>query len=221
MRGAITPLPQYVFKAWYLVNHRDNFSFTFKTRSMPSCTNFLYDEPRIYRQTRARARGISRDLNILVSQSFPFNTRTYEYKTYHSRCSSVSNVTSLRVERMQFGSQQRQGRDLFYLRHRVRTGSGAHPVSYPMGNGSSFTAGKAVGTWSWPLTSFYRHGLRMREVIPPVPQYVFKAGGIVKHRDDFIFTNLNQWLPTFSDSKAGYTAVVLCVYTLLECLRHV
>jgi hypothetical protein len=28
MRGAITPLPQYVFMAWCLVKKRDNFAFT-------------------------------------------------------------------------------------------------------------------------------------------------------------------------------------------------
>jgi len=27
MRGAILPLPQYVFMAWCLVKHRDNFAF--------------------------------------------------------------------------------------------------------------------------------------------------------------------------------------------------
>jgi len=29
MRGYIPPLPQYVFLAWCLVKHRDNFAFTF------------------------------------------------------------------------------------------------------------------------------------------------------------------------------------------------
>jgi hypothetical protein len=29
MLGAISPLPQYVFMAWCLVKHRDNFTFTF------------------------------------------------------------------------------------------------------------------------------------------------------------------------------------------------
>jgi hypothetical protein len=29
MRGAIPPLPQYVFMAWCLVKHRDNFTFYF------------------------------------------------------------------------------------------------------------------------------------------------------------------------------------------------
>jgi hypothetical protein len=29
MRGAIPPLPQYTYMAWYLVKHRDNFTFSF------------------------------------------------------------------------------------------------------------------------------------------------------------------------------------------------
>jgi len=29
MRGAISPLPQYFFMAWFSVKHRDNFTFTF------------------------------------------------------------------------------------------------------------------------------------------------------------------------------------------------
>jgi hypothetical protein len=33
MRGAVPPLPQYVFMVWYLVKHRDNFTFTFAEQS--------------------------------------------------------------------------------------------------------------------------------------------------------------------------------------------
>jgi hypothetical protein len=33
----------------------------------------------------------------------------------------------------------------FSLHHRVQTGSGAHPTSYPMGTRVSFPGGKAVG----------------------------------------------------------------------------
>jgi hypothetical protein len=40
----------------------------------------------------------------------------------------------------------------FSLR-RVQNGSGAHPVSYPMGTRGSFPGGKAAGAWSSPLTS--------------------------------------------------------------------
>jgi len=29
MSGVIYPLPKYAFVAWYLVKHRDNFTFTF------------------------------------------------------------------------------------------------------------------------------------------------------------------------------------------------
>jgi hypothetical protein len=36
----------------------------------------------------------------------------------------------------------------FPLRHRVQTGSGAHPASYSMGTRGSFP-----GAWSWPFTS--------------------------------------------------------------------
>jgi hypothetical protein len=38
------------------------------------------------------------------------------------------------------------GRDSeFFLRHRVQTGSGPHPASYPMSNGDSFPGSKAGG----------------------------------------------------------------------------
>jgi hypothetical protein len=39
----------------------------------------------------------------------------------------------------------------FSLRHRVQNASGAHPASYPMGTGGSFSGDKAAGAWSWPL----------------------------------------------------------------------
>jgi hypothetical protein len=41
----------------------------------------------------------------------------------------------------------------FSLLHRVQTGSGAHPASYPLGKTGSFPGGKAAGTWSWTFTS--------------------------------------------------------------------
>jgi hypothetical protein len=41
----------------------------------------------------------------------------------------------------------------FSLHHRVQTGSGVHPTSYPMGTRGSFPEDKAAGVWSWPLTS--------------------------------------------------------------------
>jgi hypothetical protein len=39
------------------------------------------------------------------------------------------------------------------IHHRVQTGSGAYPASYPSGTRVSFPGGKAAGAWSRPLTS--------------------------------------------------------------------
>jgi len=36
MRGAIPLIPQYVFMAWYLVKHRDIFTFTFGNTNLES-----------------------------------------------------------------------------------------------------------------------------------------------------------------------------------------
>jgi len=44
------------------------------------------------------------------------------------------------------------GRDYFSSQC-GQTGSVAHPASYWMGTGISFTRGKVAGAWSWPLTS--------------------------------------------------------------------
>jgi hypothetical protein len=39
----------------------------------------------------------------------------------------------------------RRGLNIFSLHHRVQTGSGAHPASYPMGTSGSLPWGKAAG----------------------------------------------------------------------------
>jgi len=39
------------------------------------------------------------------------------------------------------------------LRHRVQTGSGTYPISYPMGTRDFFPGGNVAGTWSWSHTS--------------------------------------------------------------------
>jgi hypothetical protein len=57
----------------------------------------------------------------------------------------------------------------FSIRHRVQTGSGAHPASYPIGTVGSFLGGKTAGAWSWQLTSISCRGERMRGAIPPPP----------------------------------------------------
>jgi hypothetical protein len=75
----------------------------------------------------------------------------------------------------------------FSLHNHLQNGSGAHPASYPMGKRGFFPGGKAVGAWSWPFTSIWCLGQRMRGAIPPLPQYIFTAWCLVKHRDNFTF----------------------------------
>jgi hypothetical protein len=44
-----------------------------------------------------------------------------------------------------FTSETSVGAGNFSLHHRVQTGSGAHPASYPTGTGGTFPGGKAAG----------------------------------------------------------------------------
>jgi hypothetical protein len=53
----------------------------------------------------------------------------------------------------------------------------AHPASYPMSTGGSFSGGKAAGAWSYTST----------------PQYVFMAWYLVEHRENFSFTFTPFW----------------------------
>jgi hypothetical protein len=43
-----------------------------------------------------------------------------------------------------------RGREILSLRHRVQTGSGAHPLSYQMGTGGSFAGNKAAESGHFP-----------------------------------------------------------------------
>jgi len=74
--------------------------------------------------------AVSSDLLEINDSTGPIN----------SLASSLGIVTRLRAE---FDPQQGQG--FFTLRYRVQTGSGVHPVSYPVGSGGLFSGGKAVG----------------------------------------------------------------------------
>jgi len=41
----------------------------------------------------------------------------------------------------------------FSPRYHVHSGTGVHPVSYPMATVRSFSESKAAGPWSWSFTS--------------------------------------------------------------------
>jgi hypothetical protein len=80
------------------------------------------------------------------------------------------------------------GTGSFSLHHRVQSGSGTHPASYPMDTRGSYPGGKAAGAWNWPLTSNYSQDQRMLGAIPSLLQYASMAWCLVKHRDNFNFT---------------------------------
>jgi hypothetical protein len=65
------------------------------------------------------------------------NNEIYAYNNKHSMRSNTKG----------YGGKTQE-----WNSHRVQTGSGARPSSYPMGTKGS-PAGKAAGAWSWPLTS--------------------------------------------------------------------
>jgi hypothetical protein len=83
-----------------------------------------------------------------VLQAFCFNSLVIR-----SRGSSVSIVTGLRDGWPVFNFRYGQWKYSFSFRHRVHTGSGAHPPSYPVDTGVSIPKGKATGAWSWQVTS--------------------------------------------------------------------
>jgi hypothetical protein len=64
------------------------------------------------------------------------------YQNIVSRDSSVGIATDYRLDDR--GSIP-GGAGNFFLRHRVQSGSGAHPTSYPMGTGGFFPGGKVAG----------------------------------------------------------------------------
>jgi hypothetical protein len=72
------------------------------------------------------------------------------------------------------------------LRYRIQTGSGGHPASCPMGTGDSFLGIKRPGREADHSLSLVPR-LRMGRAIPPLPQYVFMAWFLVKHRDNFAY----------------------------------
>jgi hypothetical protein len=46
MRGTVPPVLLYVFMAWYLVNHGDNFAFTFVPEIVRSFISLTYKTDR-------------------------------------------------------------------------------------------------------------------------------------------------------------------------------
>jgi hypothetical protein len=87
------------------------------------------------------------------------------------------------------GHMARKTETSISLPHVVQIGSGAHPT-YSVGNGGSFSAGKATGGVN--LTIHFQLVPRSRcGSIHPLPHtsYSWRGAQLVKHRDSFAFTN--------------------------------
>jgi hypothetical protein len=72
------------------------------------------------------------------------------YYYYYSRDSSVGIATVCLLDGL---CTIPRSAGFFFLLHRVRTGSEAHPASYTVGTLDDFLGGKAEGSWIWPPTS--------------------------------------------------------------------
>jgi hypothetical protein len=95
----------------------------------------------------------------------------------------------------------------FSLRHRVRTGSGTHPASYPTRTGRSFPEGQSGRDVTLTAQLHLVPRLKMCGAITPLPQYVFIAWCVikqwvsvhgvvlVKHRDNFTPLTLPEPIP--------------------------
>jgi hypothetical protein len=110
---------------------------------------------------------------------------------YHFASKNIGVGVARSVQWLGYGLDDRgsihgRGSD-FSLPHRVQTGSGAHPASYPMGTWDSFPGGKVAGAWNWPFHLYVVPSERMRGAIPPLSQYVFMAWCLVNHRDNSTF----------------------------------
>jgi hypothetical protein len=97
--------------------------------------------------------AVAKHLALLMLVWIFSQSRPVEHKVIYILCfllileknlrSSVDVATGYGLDNRGFDS--RRGAGNFSFLHRVHTGSGTHPTSYPMGNGGSFTGGKATG----------------------------------------------------------------------------
>jgi hypothetical protein len=72
------------------------------------------------------------------------------------------------------GSDSIPGNASFFLLHSVQTGSGAYPVSYPMGIGG-FSQGVKPAGCEADHSLLSSAEVKNRGAIPPLPPYVFMA----------------------------------------------
>jgi hypothetical protein len=103
------------------------------------------------------------------------------------RCLEILNASGARVS---------AGAGNFSFHHRVQTGSGTHPASYPMGSRGSFPGGKAAGSSSWPFTTILCRGKESVELYLHSPNTPSWCGAqLRKARGQLCFTLLYYFCP--------------------------
>jgi hypothetical protein len=121
-----------------------------------------------------------------TSSSSPRFTPASSSSCYRSRDSSVYSAELLAGWS---GVWVPAGAGNFFIHHRVQTGSGAHPASYPMGTRGSFPGVKRPGHEA-DHSSPYSAEVTNAWGYTSAPQYAFMVWCLVtnkKHRDNFIF----------------------------------
>jgi hypothetical protein len=74
MRGAIPPLPQYVFMAWCLVKHRDKFTLTLVKLNvchsgLLSCLPILYQKELLILANREHICDVLQSINKFIEEN--------------------------------------------------------------------------------------------------------------------------------------------------------
>jgi hypothetical protein len=67
----------------------------------------------------------------------------------------------------------------FSFHHRIQSGCGARPASYPMGTRGSFPGDRPAGGVKLATHFHLARGQIMRGTIPKLPQYVFMSWGSI------------------------------------------
>jgi hypothetical protein len=107
----------------------------------------------------------------------------------------------------------------FSLHHRVQTGSGAHPVSYPMGTGALSLGVKRPGREADHSPPSSAGGQRMSGAIPPLPNTPSWRCAQLKHRENFILSYRSVDRNPVC-SRKHQAATSLHIDSTLKCSQH-
>jgi hypothetical protein len=103
----------------------------------------------------------------------------------------------------------------FSLYHSVKTGSGAHPVSYPMGARGPFPGSKAAGVWSWLFAFIWCQGQEWMELYLRSPSTILWLGAQLNKAKGHLYLLISFVLGITSQMLHSYKKFVCdikCVF---------